>query len=215
MRAVAYMRVSKEEEELENQRMKINEYAQKNGFSDVLFFSDEDVSGAVPCFDRKGFQEMLNFLRNNTEIKDIIFLDMTRLGRNMEDNLNVIKKLREDGYKLHFINQPFLSMINDPSFEKLLLAIFSWFAEYEREMIIYRTRLGLQRAKAQGKRLGRPPKLTAEQIKTLRELYQKGVSKSSIAKILGVNRNTVYHYLQKMGLLDKKVEGGVVDGRLS
>jgi DNA invertase Pin-like site-specific DNA recombinase len=77
-----------------------------------------------------------------------------RLGRNMLETLNIISQLSENGVSLVFVRQPELSTTGPHT--KLLLAIYSYFAESERDFISIRTKQGLAAAKAQGKQLGRP-----------------------------------------------------------
>jgi DNA invertase Pin-like site-specific DNA recombinase len=84
----------------------------------------------------------------------LIVAELSRLGRNMLETLNIINQLSETGVKIIFVRQPELSTTG--SHAKLLLAIYSYFAEAEREYISLRTKQGLAAVKAQGKQLGRP-----------------------------------------------------------
>lgn len=80
--------------------------------------------------------------------------ELSRLGRNMLETLNIINQLGEKGVSIIFVRQPELSTTGPHT--KLLLAIYSYFAESERDFISIRTKQGLAAAKAQGKQLGRP-----------------------------------------------------------
>lgn len=80
--------------------------------------------------------------------------ELSRLGRNMLETLNIINELSENGISMVFVRQPELSTLGPHT--KLLLAIYSYFAESEREYISMRTKQGLAAAKASGKQLGRP-----------------------------------------------------------
>ena len=88
---------------------------------------------------------------------------------------------------------------------KVMVTLFGLFAEIERDLISMRTKEALQVAKASGKRLGRPPgvygksKLDGkkEEIKAFLDLK---VSKASIAKIAGVDRSTLYHFIRTRNL---------------
>jgi len=83
-----------------------------------------------------------------------VVVELSRLGRNMLETLNIIDELSKRGIKVIFSRQPELSTIG--SHAKLLQAIYSYFAEAEREYISRRTKEGLAAAKAKGKLLGRP-----------------------------------------------------------
>ena len=84
---------------------------------------------------------------------------------------------------------------------KVMIALFGLFAEVERDLISERTKEGLAAAKAKGKLLGRPKgalgtsRLDGKE-QDIRELLGKDVSKASIAKILGVSRSALYHFIQ-------------------
>ena len=86
----------------------------------------------------------------------LLVAELSRLGRNMFETLNIINRLLEKNVKIDFIRQPELSTYRNSHHVKLLFAIYSYFAESEREFIVLRTRQGLEAAKAKGKRLGRP-----------------------------------------------------------
>ncbi len=80
--------------------------------------------------------------------------ELSRLGRNMFEVIDIINQLGENGVEVIFVRQPELSTAGPH--RKLLLAIYSYFAEAEREFISLRTKQGLATAKASGKKLGRP-----------------------------------------------------------
>lgn len=70
-------------------------------------------------------------------------------------------------------------------------------AEFERSLIIERTRAGITAAKRRGVKLGRKPKLTARQIGHAREMIEKGESPAHVARLLSVARSTLYKSLQQ------------------
>ena len=83
---------------------------------------------------------------------------------------------------------------------KVVLTMFSLFAEIERDLISERTKAGLAKARAEGKLLGRPKGLGKSVLDgkedEIRELLIKGVSKASIAKIYGVSWPCVSHFIK-------------------
>ena len=88
---------------------------------------------------------------------------------------------------------------------KVMTTMFALFAEVERGLISERTREGLARARASGRRLGRPKgalgvsRLDGRE-EEIRHFLELAVSKSSIAKITGVNRTTLYNFIATRGL---------------
>jgi len=96
VKALAYVRVSQEDESPENQIAKIKEWAEKNGVEIVSFYIDKDVSGSVPPRQRQQYNAMLNAART-LGIKLLLFYDLSRLSRSLEDGLTELKQLSEEG----------------------------------------------------------------------------------------------------------------------
>jgi len=188
LRAVAYIRISQEGESPENQRLAINRWAEEKGFEIQGYFIDKFISGAIPPRERPQYISMLNFCKDNA-IDIIIFYDVSRLGRNLEETLYELKRLIEEGYNVYFVYPDFLNKINDPMMRKFIVSMFAWFAELYRYDIIQRTKEGMLRAKLQGKRIGRPPKKI--DMKKVEELREKGVSLRDIARIMNVGYSTL------------------------
>lgn len=131
----------------------------------------------------------------------------------MLETLNIINELTEKRIIIRFIRQPELS--TDGVHTKLLLAIYSYFAESEREFISIRTRQGLLAAKASGVKLGRPQGTRNKKGRVLDpfksqilELLQIGVPISSITKIINnqsgnkYNYNTYKNYIKDNALIE-------------
>lgn len=149
MTVIGYIRVSTEAQDLEKQRHLLLEYAHRQKIR-IDEFVEVEISS------RKSQRE-----RRITEIVDrlqaddlLIVAELSRLGRNMLETLNLINTLQEKSVQLVFVRQPELS--TTASHAQLLLAIYSYFAQTEREFISLRTKQGLAAAKARGQQLGRP-----------------------------------------------------------
>ena len=100
---------------------------------------------------------------------------------------------------------------------KVMIALFGLFAEVERDLISERTKEGLASARAQGKMIGRPKGLPGKskldgKENDLREMLSKGVSLSSIAKILGVSRTAVCHFIETRKIAPGLTRNGHSDG---
>jgi DNA invertase Pin-like site-specific DNA recombinase len=149
MKTIAYSRISTNQQDLEKQKHLLLEFAQKNKWL-IHEFIEVEVSSQKNQKQRK-----IDLLLEKLEKGDrLLVAELSRLGRNMLETLNIINTLTEKEIKIVFVRQPELSTNNHHS--KLLLAIYSYFAESEREYISIRTKQGLAAAKAQGKQLGRP-----------------------------------------------------------
>lgn len=143
------MRVSTDKQDLQKQEHLLLKYAHQHdlhidSFIKVEVSSTKDIS-------KRRIAELLQQLGKG----DVLLVaELSRLGRNMFEVINIINQLSDNGVDVVFVRQPELSTAG--AHRKLLLAIYSYFAEAEREFISLRTRQGLAAARATGKLIGRP-----------------------------------------------------------
>lgn len=149
MLTVGYIRVSTDEQDLSKQKHLLLEYAQQQKLI-IDDFIEVEVSSRKTQEERR-IIELLDLLKSGDHL---LVAELSRLGRNMLETLNIINVLSERGIKITFVRQPELSTSGGHG--KLLLAIYSYFAESERDYISLRTKQGLAAAKASGRLLGRP-----------------------------------------------------------
>jgi DNA invertase Pin-like site-specific DNA recombinase len=183
MNVIGYIRVSSDKQDLQKQEHLLLKYAQQHDLK-VNEFINIEISSRKGTKERR-IDELLDRL-NDGDV--LLVAELSRLGRNMFEVINIINQLSENGVEVVFIRQPELSTAGTQ--RKLLLAIYSYFAEAEREFISMRTKQGLAAARASGKNLGRPKgsrdKERAldpyrEQIK---EYLQLGISLSRVRTII-------------------------------
>jgi DNA invertase Pin-like site-specific DNA recombinase len=149
MQVIGYIRVSTEEQDLAKQEHLLLKYAQQHDMH-IDDFIQVEISSRRNTHERR-IDELLARLHAG----DVLLVaELSRLGRNMFEVFNLINQLSANGVKLVFVRQPELSTTGPHG--KLLLAIYSYFAEVEREFISVRTQQGLAAARAKGKQLGRP-----------------------------------------------------------
>ena len=146
---IGYIRVSTDKQDLEKQRYLLLEYANKHEL-----IINEFIEVEISSKDTKTNRKIDDIFEKLSRDDILIVAELSRLGRNMLQTLNIINELTEAGIKIIFVRQPELSTTS--SHTKLLLAIYSYFAESERDYISIRTKQGLAAAKAKGKILGRP-----------------------------------------------------------
>lgn len=148
---IGYIRVSTEQQNVKNQKHKILEYAQANKII-IDDFIELEISSK-----KSQKLRLLDEIFFKLKKGDIfICTELSRLGRNMLEILNLIEKFNQQGIKLIFVNQPELSTNQNEALSSLLLAIYGYFAQTEKEIISERTKQGLAAARASGKILGRP-----------------------------------------------------------
>jgi DNA invertase Pin-like site-specific DNA recombinase len=183
MTVIGYARVSTDKQDLEKQRHLLLDYAQTHQML-IQEFIGAEVSSSRDTAERK-IDELLSKLQKGDTL---LVAELSRLGRNMLQTLNIINELSEKGVSIVFIRQPELSTTGPHT--KLLLAIYSYFAEAERDYISIRTKQGLAAAKAKGKKLGRPKgSRNKERVldpyrDQILNYLQMGVNLSAIRKII-------------------------------
>ncbi|EIS8388208.1 recombinase family protein [Salmonella enterica] len=181
-RTFAYCRVSTSEQATENQIIAIRQAAY-----DVLdnCVVSEVVSGGVQAMKRKAFADMVN---HKLESGDrLIVLKLDRLGRDNIDVQQTIDMLVKRGIEVVSLDLPVRNLTSAEG--KLMLQMFSAFAEFEKSRIIERTKEGLDRAKQEGKRLGRP--VATDTRERVQRAKAKGLSQSKAALELGVSLPTI------------------------
>lgn len=183
MQVVGYIRVSSDKQDLQKQEHLLLKYAQQHDLS-VNHFINIEISSRKSTKERR-IDELLAGL-NEGDI--LLVAELSRLGRNMFEVIEIINQLGEQGVEVVFVRQPELSTAGPH--RKLLLAIYSYFAEAEREFISLRTKQGLAAARASGKKLGRPKgsrdkeRALDSYREQMREYLQLGLSLSRIRIII-------------------------------
>lgn len=181
MAVFGYGRVSKVEQNAENQRIEI----EQAGYAVEYWFSDT-VSGKAHAAQRKQFGCMLAKLRE----KDTVLVSkLDRLGRDAPDVLATIKALAALGVEVVVLQLGKLDLTSPAG--NLMLAMLAAVAAMERDLTVERTQAGLVRAKAGGKTLGRPSKTTPDQREEMIQGYAGNQSVSALAKRYGISRSTV------------------------
>ncbi|NJF25362.1 recombinase family protein [Thermococcus sp. Bubb.Bath] len=203
MTVYVYLRVSTDEQDIESQMESVKRWLSEKGIGEFKIVKDEGVSGGIPTKKRQGF----SYILNEAEDGDIVVVsELTRLGRSLSDVILTLNELTSRGVRIVSVKEG-LDSTSDPMQFKVMTTLFALFADLEREFIRKRTMEGLQRAKAQGKRLGRPPLLDESKLITVVELYQKGFSARKIAGILEVSPSTVSRAIRRLreqGILDEQ-----------
>src|SRR5882762_583024 len=188
LRAALYLRVSTDQQTTDNQRPDLVALARQRGFSIEAVY--DDTGSAVEV--RPEFERMkLDAHRGKFDVLLVWSLD--RLGRSMSGNLQTVLELDRLGVQVISVKEAFLD--TSGPVRPLLIAIFGWLAQQERERLIERTRAGLERARRQGKRIGRP-RVTVDVTKAL-ALRAEGKSIRETALALGVGAATVHRTLQE------------------
>lgn len=182
-RVFAYCRVSTLEQTTENQRREI----EAAGFAiKSQRLIEEHISGSVAAGERPGFTRLLDRMENGDVL---IVTKLDRLGRNAMDIRRTVEQLATSDIRVHCLALGGVDLTSPAG--KMTMQVISAVAEFERDLLIERTHSGIARAKAAGKRFGRPSALNKEQQLTVIARIDAGVSISAIAREFNTTRQTI------------------------
>jgi DNA invertase Pin-like site-specific DNA recombinase len=185
-RAALYVRVSTDGQTVDNQRLELEQAAERAGWKIVGIYDDNGVSGAKSREYRIAFDRLC---KDATRRKfDVVMAwSVDRLGRSLQDLVGFLSELHAVGVDLYLHQQ---GIDTTTPAGKMMFQMMGVFAEFERSMIQARVKAGLARARAQGKTLGRP-KVTEQVERAVLAARADGTGKRKIARQLGIGVSTV------------------------
>src|SRR3954454_10243352 len=207
MKTIAYLRVSTGSQELANQKLAVLDYARQKGFAIDRFVEAQASSRKGP--DQRRIEELLGSL---TVGDRLIVSELSRLGRSLGQVIQLVDELVKRKVRFTAIKEGIRFEGKQDLQTKVMIALFGLFAEVERDLISQRTKEGLAAARVKGRLLGRPKgalgksKLDGKE-EEIRTLLEKTVSKASIAKIVGVSRTALHHFIRTRKLGTKPSKG--------
>lgn len=182
-RTFAYARVSTTGQTTENQ---IQEIAAAGFHVEPRRIVTETVSGSTPIAQRREFSKLMDRL----EAGDVLIVTkLDRLGRDAIDVSSTVMALAEVGVRVHCLALGGVDLTSSAG--TMTMNVLNAVAQFERDLLIERTQAGLNRAKAEGKTLGRKATLSEQQKQTVLDDLAAGLSVSAIARKLGTSRQTV------------------------
>lgn len=194
---IGYARVSTSEQETENQIKILLE----SGIPHDYIFVDKGISGTIPAEKRPGFQRAMQYIESHrSEVKFLYVYEISRLGRTTIETLNLIDKLEKSGIIVWSLSpKEGFTRTEEKTNRQLLIMILTWFAERERDNLVNRTKAGLDRARAEGKILGRPKIEIDYDIVNSKRI--EGLSWERIASDLNIPVMTLYRSRKRRGLV--------------
>lgn len=178
---IGYARVSTEEQNLDLQRQGLRAAGCE------LLYEDKGISGAT--IERPALKRALKTARPGDVL---VVWKLDRLGRDLRDLVNLAHQLTTKGVGFKVLEGQGAEIDTTTANGRLIFGIFAALAEFERELISERTKAGMAAAKRAGKHVGRPRKLTAEQVEEARLLIDTGQeSRAAIAARHGINVATL------------------------
>ena len=180
---IGYSRISTADQSLDLQKDKLKAFGCERLFDDV-------ISGSK--FKREGLNEMFKVLRKGDVL---VVWRLDRLGRNLKELITIVADLEEKGIGFYSMTENINT--TTPS-GKLIFNIFGSLAEFERNLIIERTRAGLESARARGRLGGRTSIHSKENIRMAHNLHNDKNNKiSDILKIMNISKASLYNLLKR------------------
>ncbi len=185
-RVAFYHRVSTGEQTTENQRRELEQVAKRSGWDVVEIYEDAGISGANGREKRPAFDKLLKDA-SRREFDLVAAWSVDRLGRSLQHLVAFLGELHALKIDLYLHQQGIDT--TTPAGEAMF-QMMGVFAQFERAMIQERVKSGLSRARAGGKRLGRPPVAARKRAEVLK-LRRDGQSVRKIAQAVGLAPGTV------------------------
>ena len=192
-----YIRVSTDQQSTSNQKFEINRYATSHNIQ-IDRWVEETISSRKPLNKRK-----LGSLL--AELKDgdiLISTEISRLGRSLLEVMGILQHCLAQNCQIWTLKEHY--KLGSDIASKVLAFAFGLSAEIERQLISERTKMSLDKLKSQGKHLGRPFGAKSKSLKLskntkkVKDLMAKGLPKAQIARLLGVDKLTLYRFLKKL-----------------
>ena len=199
-----YLRVSQDSQTTANQFHILQEVAERSGWTIVEVFEDQGISGAKGRDKRPGYDALMKAVHRR-EIDMVAAFAVDRLGRSLNDLVAFLSDIQARGCDLYLHQQ---SVDTSTPSGRMLFGLLSVFSEFERELVRARVNASLDRARARGVRLGRPP-IAPIDLEPVRKRLQKGQSIRVIAKATGFSTAPVQRVKRSMATVEEAVPATV------
>lgn len=193
----AYLRVSTDAQDVDSQRVGIEDFCRRNGWTIAEWVEDEGVSGAVDPSKRK----LGALVRRCRRGDRLVFGEISRIGRKLDMILDFIRTCAERGLMVYTVKDRYV--LEDSIQSKVLVTVMGLAAEIERDLLRQRTKEGLRRARERGKVLGRPcgtrnrHSIAIDKGPQILALRAQGLTHRQIAKRIKCNQASIGRYLKE------------------
>ncbi len=190
-RVAIYTRVSTNGQTTENQRRELKAVARRSSWKVVGIYEDAGISGAKGRDKRPEFDRLLKDATAR-KFDTISVFSLDRIGRSMQHLVTFLGEIRALGVDLFVLDQ---HLDTSTPMGEMVFHVAGAFAQFERRLIQERVKAGLQRARANGKHLGRPTVVDRRIRNAVNRGHDAGQSNRAIARKLKVSEATVRRVL--------------------
>ena len=181
---IGYKRVSTIEQNPDSQLMNIE--------LDKVFV---EIETGYSTKNREKLRQLKDYVRDD----DIVYVEcMDRLGRNGYDLDEIVEFLLNKGVQINFVREGIVLGKKNDLMSKLAYDMMKAFIHFFSQLAKERQKIGIEKAKKEGKYKGGKSKMTLDRISKIKNLLQTRMSKSKIAESVGISRFTLYRYLEKI-----------------
>jgi len=182
---IGYARISTQDQRLDSQREALTKSGCQKIFEDI-------VSGTRA--DRPGLAKAMEMLRADDTL---VVWKLDRLGRSVKQLVNLVDELHKQGIQFKSLTD---AIDTGTAPGRFFFHVMASLAEMERELIVERTRAGLEVARQLGRKGGRKPKMTESKIESAKKLLITGTPPKDVAKNLNVSVPTLYRWVPASSL---------------
>lgn len=187
-KCVAYVRVSTHFQDTESQLQAIKTAVEKSGDILIGVYKDSGISGAKGREFRPALDQMLKDAKEQ-KFDKLVSWDLSRISRSLGDLIATLAELESSKIDLVLLQQ---NLDTSSPGGKLMFQVFGAISEWERTLIRERVKAGLETAKRNGKKLGRPSLLNESTKAAVIELKAKGMGVKQICRLLKIGCGTYY-----------------------
>jgi len=187
-----YARCSTTDQFPENQIRVLKALADRNGDEIVAEFVDKGISGSKR--DREALNQMISAARSR-KFSKLYVVSIDRLSRSTKDLIETVELLNDLKVQIVFQRE---NIDTTSAMGQFFLTVLGSLAQFEREIMRERIKQGIDRAKSQGRKMGRPTKMNDSLRSAVKLLYTKGASVRTIAKTCSVGIGTTYKIIQEL-----------------
>ncbi|MBL8084195.1 MAG: recombinase family protein [Candidatus Obscuribacter sp.] len=182
-RVFAYCRVSTVDQSTRNQALEIKAAGFKIESRRLI---EESISGSVAAAERPGFMKLVDRMEKGDVL---VVTKLDRLGRNAMDVRATVELLAAYGVRVHCLALGGVDLTSAAG--KMTMQVIAAVAEFEKDLLVERTQSGIARARAAGKRFGRPPSLDQGKRKLVVKRLKAGATVAEVAREFDTSRQTI------------------------
>ena len=191
MKAVIYARVSTSHQTVDNQLLELRAAASRMGWTVAAELTDHAISGTKGRADRPAWNKLFTMIQRR-EVDVVMAWSIDRLGRSIKELVGFMDEVQAAGVDL-YVHQQAINTATPAG--RMVFHIIASLGEFEREIIVERTRSGIARAKSQGVKFGRPSNVNDGTVAAVKMLRAKNIGIQKIATTLNIGVGSVYKAL--------------------